>query len=374
MATLKTARIAIVGPVPPFRGGIALHTLMLSRALLPHAEVRVLSFTRQYPRWLYPGATDLDLTAERPREPECHYVLDSLDPRSWRRTVADIVEFRADTVIVPWWSAYWTCCAAYLTRRLASHGIPSCFVCHNVAGHGAAGWSRPFVKFALRAGSAFVVQSDQEASLLRRWMPDARIAIAPHPVYSQYPEPATSQPRRAALELLFFGFVRPYKGLEVLIHALAQLKDRNVMLTVAGEFWERPERFRKLIGSLGLEGKVQLIDRYIEEAETAALFARADVLVMPYLRATGSGVLGLAYRYGKPVIASNVAGLAEHVQDGVTGYLVEAGSAGPLAGAIGRMSPALAQSMKPAIQQLAGNLTWEALAATVMQQVRHGPR
>ena len=374
MATRKPERIAIVGPVPPFRGGIAQHTLMLSRALMRHAQVRVLSFTRQYPRWLYPGATDFDPTWERSREPDCHYLLDSLDPRSWQRTVAAIVEFRADAVIVPWWSAYWTFCSAYLTRRLASHGIPSCFVCHNVAGHGAAGWSRPLVKFGLRAGSGFVVQSDQEASLLQRWMPDARIAVAPHPVYSQYPEPTNVPPRRAALELLFFGFVRPYKGLEVLIQALAQLKERDVILTVAGEFWERPERFRKLIGSLGLDGKVQLINRYVEEAEAAALFARADALVMPYLRATGSGVLGLAYRYGKPVIASSVAGLAEHVQDGATGFLVEAGSADQLAVAIGRISPSLGQSMKPAIELLAGNLTWEALAATVVQQVQCGSR
>lgn len=347
---------------------------MLSRALMAHAEVRVLSFTRQYPRWLYPGATDLDPTAERPREPECKFVLDSLDPRSWRRTVADIAAFRADAVIVPWWSAYWTFCAAYLTRRLATLGIPSCFICHNVAGHGAAGWSRPFVKFALRAGAAFVVQSAQEASLLQRWMQDARIAVAPHPVYSQYPEPAAAPPRRAALELLFFGFVRPYKGLEVLLQALARLKEHDVFLTIAGEFWERPERFRKLISTLGLDGKVQLIDRYVDEAEVATLFSRADALVMPYLSATGSGVLGIAYHYGKPVIASNVAGLAEFVQDGATGFLVEAGSAEQLAGAIGRLSSPLAESLKPAIRRLAGSLTWEALAAIVMQQVRHVQR
>lgn len=358
--------------MPPFRGGIAQHTLMLSRALMQHAEVRVLSFARQYPRWLYPGANDLDPAAEPLRVPECSYVLDSLDPRSWRRTVAEIAAFGASAVVVPWWSAYWTYCSAYLTRRLATLGIPACFMCHNVAGHGAARWSRPFVKFALRAGSAFVVQSGQEASLLRSWMPDARIVVAPHPVYSQYPEAAQVRPRRAALELLFFGFVRPYKGLESLLRALAIVKERDVMLTIAGEFWEDPERYRKLVTALGLEEKVQLIDRYVDESEAATLFAHADALVMPYLSATGSGVVGLAYRYGKPVIASNVAGLAEMVEDGATGFLVEARSAEQLADAIVRMSPALAESMRPAIQRLAGTLTWESLAATVMEQLRHG--
>jgi glycosyltransferase involved in cell wall biosynthesis len=364
----------IVGPVAPFRGGIAQHTMMLSRALTAVADVLVLSYVRQYPRWLYPGKSDIDVTASRMTEPACRYIIDSLNPWTWKRAVGEIVAFRADAVIIPWWSAFWAPCTAYLSRRLASAGIPVHFYCHNVAGHGTAARMRTLVKFALRAGSGFLVQSEAERQQLQNWLPSARVAVSPHPVYSQFPEPSGILPRRAALELLFFGFVRPYKGLDVLLQALARDHNRDVILTVAGEFWESRTRIRKLIAELGLTDKVDVIDRYVGEEEAAGLFARADALVMPYRSATGSGVLGLAYRYGKPVIASDVSGLAELVRGGETGFLVQPGSVEALADAIDRISAERARAMNSAIVAFARHLTWDALAATMMQQVRQDRR
>jgi glycosyltransferase involved in cell wall biosynthesis len=365
-------RIAIVGPVPPFRGGIAQHTAMMSRALAKLANVLVLSYTRQYPRWLYPGASDIDPAARRMTDPPCRYMLDSLNPGSWRKTVAEIASFRADSVIIPWWSAYWTVCSAYLSRQLAELGIPVHFFCHNVAGHGATAIARMAAKMALGRATGFLVQTRSEMLLLQEWLPSAQVAVVPHPVFSQFPGPSESLPRRAGLELLFFGFVRPYKGLEVLLQALTRLPERDVMLTIAGEFWGGADRIRKLVRTNGLSGKVEIADRYVTEMEAATLFSRADALVMPYCSATGSGVLGLAYRYGKPVIASNVPGLAEQVRDGETGLLVKAGSSEQLALALDRMTASRARAMAPAIVEFARNLTWDALAASVLQHVRSG--
>lgn len=369
MQCFTRERIAIVGPVPPFRGGIAQHTMMLSRALAELADVLVLSFSRQYPRWLYPGSSDIDPAATRMAGPECRFVLDSLGPPSWSRTVDAIAEYRASAVVIPWWSAYWAPCFMYLARRLARLRIPVHFHCHNVAGHDASGWETALAKRVLRSGSGFIVQSAAEKAQLLRWIPAARVAVVPHPLFSQYPVTLEPMPRRAELELLFFGFVRRYKGLEILLRALPAIRGRDFKLTVAGEFWEQRDEVRSLAEAPEIAGRVEIIDRYIGEEEAARLFSRADVLVMPYRSATGSGVLGLAYRYGVPVVASAVPGLAELVREGETGFLVEPGSVDDLAAALGRISPTGARAMKPAIDAFARTLTWDALARRVIGQV-----
>lgn len=362
MRVTTRERIAIIGPVPPFRGGISQHTMMLSRALVQHADVLILSFTRQYPRWLYPGRSDIDPAAAPMTELRCRYVLDSMNPLSWTRAVQEIVDYRATAVVIPWWSVYWTACVASVSRRLARLGIPVYFHCHNVLGHDALWWERALARRALHRGSGFLVQSEAERAELLELIPSARIAVFPHPVYVQYPEPAENLPRRAALELLFYGFVRKYKGLDVLLRALPAIRERDFMLTIAGEFWEQRTEVAELASAPGIAGRIEIIDRYVGDDESASLFARADAVVMPYRSATGSGVLGLAYRYGVPVIASAVPGLGEQVRAGETGWLVEPGSVESLALVLGEVSASTAQSMKPAIEVFARTLTWEALA------------
>ena len=361
--------IVFIGPLPPFRGGIAQHTMMLSRALFRRSNLLVISFTRQYSGWLFPGERVQDPDAERLTEPYCRYLLDSLNPLTWREAVRAVIRHRPRVAIIPWWTIYWAPCFVFLRRRLRAAGIPVIFLCHNIVDHEAAWWKRAITGTVLRGGTGFIVQSTAEEERLQTLVAGAHVAVYSHPVYTQFPPPSSRLPRRAALELLFFGFVRPYKGLDILLRAIARLDDHDLMVTVVGEFWEKPERMRALIRELGIADRVEIIARYVSEGEIANLFARADALVMPYRSATGSGVLTLAYHYGKPVIASNVPGLADVVLEGKTGFLVEPESVASLAAAIGTLTAKRAAAMAPLIHQFANRFTWDGLAEAILSQI-----
>lgn len=361
--------IALVGPVRPYRGGIAQHTEMLLAALEEAGgEVICVSFSRQYPTLLFPGKSDRDPQKRRLEAANVRYLIDSLNPLTWRRAAVEIARFGADIVVLPWWTWYWAPCFGYLARALSRRGVDVRFVCHNVVDHETAGWKARLSRWALLGGDSFVVQSRHEADRLSRLVGARSLRTHPHPVYSQFPAARTSLPRRAAQELLFYGFVRPYKGLDVLIEALARCCSQDIALTVAGEFWQGEARARARIAELGLGDLVEIAPRYHSELETAALFDRADVVVMPYLSATGSGVLGLALHYGRPVIASAVGGLADIVEDGVTGLLVSPGDADALARAIDDMPAERSAAMRDAVRARARSLTWASLARCVLAQ------
>jgi glycosyltransferase involved in cell wall biosynthesis len=362
-------RIAIIGPLPPFRSGIAQHTMMLARALRARSELLVASFTRQYPRWLFPGATDRESGPAVAAEPGVRYLLDSLDPRTWSRTADWVVAHRPVAVVIPWWTIFWAPCAGYIALRLRRRGIPVHFLCHNVVDHEAAAWKRAVTRRVLRLGQGYFVQSEAEERRLRELGIAGPVTVHGHPVFGQFPAASDPLPRRAALELLFFGIVRPYKGLDVLLEAIGRRPHPDLKLTVAGEFWNGYEAVLRDIERLGLGDCVEVIPRYVDEPEAARLFSRADAVVMPYRHATGSGVLGLAYRYGKPVIASRLSGIEEHVLEGETGLLVRPGSAEELARSIGTLDAQRAAAMAPAISRLAASLTWESLADAVLRQV-----
>jgi glycosyltransferase involved in cell wall biosynthesis len=359
-------RIALVGPVLPFRGGIAEHTTLLHRALAERAEVLALSFSRQYPAALFPGATDRHPDFAGHVEPGVRYEIDSLDPRTWRRAVEAVKHFGAQGLVLPWWSAYWSLCFHHVAAELRRARVPTVFICHNVLEHENAAWKRALSKWVLGTARGFVVHDRHARDRLAAMFPGAPIGVHPHPVATRLAPPHGTLPRRAALELLFFGFVRPYKGLDLLLDAMARLRDRDVMLTVAGEFWSGLEETRARISELGLHGKVEVLPRFHGEQESAELFARADAVVLPYRNATGSAVIPLAYGYGKPVVATDVGGLSDVVQEGRTGWLVRP-EAGEIAGAIATMSAEAAASMRPAIQAYAATLTWDRFAEVVLE-------
>lgn len=362
-------RIALVGPLPPFRSGIAQHTMMLASALSERSTLLVISMTRQYPRWLFPGQSDVDPDGQRIETSHIRYLIDSLNPLTWERAFRALAEHGPRAVIIPWWTVYWAPCVLYLARRLKRAGIPVQFLCHNVVDHEAAGWKRLLTRAVLRQGSAFLAQSNGERELLQGLVPGRQVAVHPHPIFTQFPQPARDLPRRAGREFLFFGLVRPYKGLDILLRALAVMEDQDVMLTVAGEFWQPLPPILALIDELGISSRVELIPHYIGEQDAAALFHRADAVVMPYRSASGSGVLGLAYHYRKPVIASRISGLSELVLEGVTGDLVAPETAEALADALMGMTAGRARSMSPGIAEYAKHLSWDSLADMVLSQI-----
>jgi glycosyltransferase involved in cell wall biosynthesis len=358
-------RLALIGPVLPFRGGVAQHTTMLQRALPDLSKHLTISFTRQYPTLIFPGENDRDPAYEGHREPGVEYLIDSLNPLSWRKAVQRVLAFNADIVVIPWWTAYWAPCFAYIAKTLRRKGLVVVFVCHNVFEHESTAWKIRLTKWVLSQGSRFVVHTREDAANLETLVTDAVISVHPHPIYDQFPAPKGELDSRGDLDLLFYGFVRPYKGLDLLIEAMAKTK-ANTYLTIAGEFWDGEERVRRRIKALGLGDRTELRPRYHTDQETAELFARSDIIVLPYRSATGSGVVPVAYHYDKPVIVTRVGGLPDVVDDGKTGKLIEPDNIDALAEAINSLTRGDAAAMVPAIQALKRSMTWVSLASTCL--------
>jgi glycosyltransferase involved in cell wall biosynthesis len=336
-------RIALVGPVYPYRGGIAHYTTMLCQALRERGhDVLPISFMRQYPKWLFPGRSDKDPSAEPLEVEGAKYWIDSLNPITWVTTSWHVRRYQPDAVILQWWTTFWApiWLALALTTKLVLHR-PLIFICHNVLPHETRWWDPGLTRLVLRWGTDFVVQSEREKSRLLALLPKADIDVVPHPVYDMFANQKI--PRREARErlglpperpiLLFFGIVREYKGLRDILAALPAVEAQlgKVMLVVAGEIWEDKRDYVEMIDQLGIGDSVIMEDRYIPNEEVPVYFAAADVLVAPYRQATGSGAVQMALGCGRPVITTSVGDLAHIVREADAGCVTEPANRSALA-------------------------------------------
>lgn len=364
-------RISLIGPVYPYRGGIAHHTALLARALGQSHAVQVISFRSQYPAWLYPGKSD--------REPgpplvpvSAQYVLSPLNPLSWIRTVRAVTGFGAQAVVFPWWVTFWAPAFGVCSWLLRRKRVPVIFLIHNTLPHEAQFYDRALTRAVFQQGSGFVVQSQREQDRLLGLYPHARLQTVSHPVYNQFTERRSKEEARRELGLpaegpviLFFGFVRAYKGLKYLLEALAlsPLKDDRPCLVVAGEIWKEKEAYLAQIEALGLASQVRLVDSYIPDEEIPSYFAAADVFAAPYTGGSQSGSLKLAFGFGLPVVASEViAGDEERRLGGDLLTVVPPADAHSLAEALARVlrePPAAAQVTPP------GGDGWQALVHAI---------
>jgi glycosyltransferase involved in cell wall biosynthesis len=368
-------RIALVGPVYPYRGGIAHYTAKLYKALCEQShEVLLITFKRQYPKWLFPGQDDKDFSDRNLKISDANYWIDSLNPLTWLRTFVRIRRYRPDALILQWWTTFWApVWLTFLLVNTASLNVPVVYICHNVIPHEANFWSIFLAKLVLRWGQAFVVQSSEEALKLKSLLPRAKPYIRALPVYNIFSGRQVSKKlARSRLHLpfhvsilLFFGIVREYKGLECLLEAFARAKGElpDLQLLVAGEFWEDKTKYLACIECLKISDDVRLEDRYIPDNEVSLFFSAADVLVAPYQHVTGSGVVQMARGFQLPVITTNLSGLVEVIEDGKTGFLVPVGDVQALSDAIVRyFQESWQTSMSSAMAQSADLFSWESMA------------
>lgn len=319
-------RIAVIGPTYPYKGGGAQHTTELAHRLagLGH-DVVIESWRAQYPSFLYPGQQTIDEPEGEPY-PRTRRELDWRRPDGWvaagrRLRSADlVVPAVLSPVQVP----------AYLGILYGIRGrARTVALCHNVLPHERKPYDGPLMRALLRRVDAVLTHSEQQAELARGLTGrPVRVAALPPHLPSRHAGRSAGVHRR----LLFFGIVRPYKGLDLLLRALPA----GVSLTVAGEFWGGLEETRALIDELGIADRVDLRPGYVAATEVPKLFAEADALVLPYRSATASQNVWLGHEHGVPVIATRVGALADHVTDGVDGLLVEPGSVTALREAIER--------------------------------------
>lgn len=337
--TTKDMRYAIIGPTYPYRGGIAHYTTLLAKHLRKDHEVLLLSFSRQYPSWLFPGKSDKDPSL-RPLQTEAEYILDPINPFTWRKTLKCLQGWQPDVIIMPWWHPYFAPAWAWLSRAIKK--LPNqpklIFICHNVLPHEQSKLDKVAVKTALLRGDRFIVHSQVDGKRLKALIADASVRVTSLPTYEalgKNPVPANVKFPDNCFHLLFFGIVRHYKGVDILLEALpAVLKEYPIHLVIAGEFWENENVYQEQIRRLKLETAVTIDNRYIPDEELSGYVRAADVVILPYRSATQSAVVQVALGNNCPVITTDVGGLAEAVEDGCTGLIVPPEDEKALANAI----------------------------------------
>ncbi|WP_028649197.1 glycosyltransferase family 4 protein [Nocardiopsis sp. CNT312] len=363
-------RVALVGPAHPYKGGGARHTTELAHRLrgLGHDTV-IESWKAQYPAALYPGRQTIDAPEGEPY-PDTRHRLAWYRPDGWWRTGRRLAA-GADTVVLTVFSpvqvpAYLGLLAGVWSARAGTRVVA---LCHNVLPHERRAVDVSLMRALLRRVDGVVVHSDEQARLAEGLRGPGR----PRPVVAHMPPhlPETGGPLPAVpgerRRLLFLGIVRPYKGVDLLLRALADGAPDDVALTVAGEFWGGTEELAALAGELGIADRVDLRDGYVPARDLPELFAGADAAVLPYRTATASQNVWLAHEHGVPVIATRAGTLADHVREGVDGLLCAPGDADGLTRALAAFyAPGEPERLRAGVRPVDPAPYWKDYADTLL--------
>lgn len=327
-------KIIIVGPAHPYRGGIAAFTDRLATEFVAEdADVTLYTFTLQYPSFLFPGKTQYSDTAP-PENIKIFRKINSVNPFTWIKTAKEIRSKNPDIVIFAYWMSFFAPCYAKMAKIISKNKNTRCIgLVHNMMPHEKSFMDRLFSPCFVKSMDAFVALSksvlDDISKLDKKSKPKQ---FSPHPLYDHYGDREDKALALSSLYLddkydylLFFGLIREYKGLDLLLKAMAdeRLDKYPLKLIVAGEFYDKKEPYLQMIDNNHINNKVIICDRYIPDEEVKNFFNLADMVVQPYRSATQSGVTQVAYHFEKPMLVTDVGGLREIVPDGKVGYVVE---------------------------------------------------
>lgn len=360
-------RIALLGPAPPIRGGISLFAYNLAKELqAEHHTVKMFSFKRQYPDLIFPGGDQFDHSSS-PEDIETAPVCTPYLPWTWPCAVKQIRAYKPDLLIISYWLPFFAPAYAWITSKLK--GMKIYYLAHNIQSHEKWPLGSLLRNRALQDSQKIIVLSESCLKDANHYLPlhlSRRVVLGFHPVSGA--DQATVGGNREKT-LLFFGLIKPYKGLDILLRSMPRILQSipDARLIVAGEVYGDPAPYHKLIGELGLEDKVELHFKYISEPEIKVLFQRAQVCVLPYKSATQSGVIASSYSYNVPVIASDIGGLGEYIVEGITGYLVEPEDPEALAAQIvSFFQNNDFERMREEIVKYKASFSWQALAEFIL--------
>lgn len=331
MLTNTSKKIVLVGPVYPYKGGISHYTGLMYRALSKKYDVTMISYSFQYPKLLY-KKEQRDYSNDSFKIEDTNYLINTANPFNWILSAKKIKDIHPDLVIIQWWHPYFAPCYQAIAKHLKDTKV--LFVCHNVFPHERFPMDKFLTRKTLDKGSCFIVQSGQDEDDLKSIISNANYVRAVHPTYNAFKMQNMSKEQARNILgisedqkiLLFFGFVRKYKGLDYLIQAMPEIKKQlnNCKLLIVGDFGDDKAEYISSINKENVSDVIEIYDGYIPDKEVEKFFAASDVVVLPYVSATQSGIVQIAYGFEKPVIATEVGGLPDVVTDGKTGYLVPA--------------------------------------------------
>lgn len=367
-------RFCLIGPSYPFRGGISHYNTRLAIELAKSYEVHSVNFSRLYPDFLFPGKTQYDESSS-PLEAPSVRLIDSINPFTWIRAGFHIVRKRPEVVLVQWWHPYFA--PAIFTICLVVRVMTRTrilFLCHNVVPHETSPVDRFLSRIAFSVADSFLVQSGEDRDNLLRIKKRPRVALNPLPLFDFFEKVGlTKDEARRKIGMvgerliLFFGYIRPYKGLMCLLEAMPEIRDKTgACLLIVGEFYEPSDPYLELVRSSRVGEAVRFIDRYVGNEEVEAFFTASDIVVLPYVTATQSGIVQIAISFDRPVIVTDVGGLPEVVSEGKTGFVVPPSDADAIAKAViefydggwaGRMEPHFADERN--------RFSWAGLVSTL---------
>ncbi len=374
-------KVIIIGPAWPLRGGLATFDHRLCKAFLEEGHsCSIISFSLQYPGFLFPGATQYS-TDPPPEAIEIHTTINSVNPFNWFATGRGLRKEKPDLIVVRYWIPFMGPALGTILRSVKRNKKTRVIaITDNVLPHEKRFGDKTLTKYFLHSCDAFITMSDavmQDLRIFEKNKPANRVI---HPLYDNFGEIVTRTEARKFLNekknlsigadekiILFFGFIRKYKGLDILLRAMAEpeLKNSGIRLLIAGEFYEDAAVYRQLIRELDIGNQLILNTAFISDSEVQYYVCAADAVIQPYRHATQSGVTPLAYHFEKPMIVSNVGSFAEHVLHEKTG-LVVAPEPAPLARAILRFYELGGEYFIPHLRSEKKKYSWKNLVNSLL--------
>lgn len=370
-------KIAIIGTSWPFRGGLAAYNERLAKAFVDAGhEVKIHTFSLQYPGFLFPGKTQL-ASWEKPADLNIVEDVNSVNPINWLITGNKIKNERPDLVVVKFWLPFMGPAFGTILRRIKSNGHTKVVsILDNIIPHEARFGDRPFTNYFTKPVDAFLSQSASVQEDLSQFDTTKPRTLNPHPLFDNFGARESVELARQRIGVpiegiyfLFFGFIRDYKGLDLLVEAMSdpRLKASGAKVIVAGEFYSNEEKYLDLIKKHRVSDDIILKTEFIPDDQVAHFFNACDVVVQPYKDATQSGVTQIAYHFEKPMIVTNVGGLAEIVPHGKSGFVCEPNAKSLAETLVNVLQPGVVSQLTEGTKEEKKRFTWETMVESIFK-------
>ena len=374
---MSAKKIVILGSAHPLRGGLSAFNERLAYQLQAEGhEVQLYTFSLQYPAFLFPGTSQYS-NEPAPENLTIKVKVNSINPFNWIKIGRELRKLRPDILIVKFWLPFMGPCFGTILRILKRNKHTRVIsILDNVIPHEKRPGDLPFTQYFLKAVDACIAMSRSVQADLKTLQANLPCDFIPHPLYDHFGAVESNTVARQKLGIasedkvvLFFGFIRKYKGLDILLEAMndERIKTAGIKLLVAGEFYEDASFYTDLIHKYGIASSCIMHSDFIPNSEVANYFNAADVVVQPYRTATQSGISQMAYHFEKPMIVTNVGGLPEIVPNGKVGFVTEVSAAAIAEAILQFFSPSTAEKLVAGVKEEKKKYEWHLMSAAIFK-------